>query len=69
MEGHPYTWSKWLSLSEYVEERIEWAFKNPVMSATFSQIKLSNLVAPRSDHSPLLLELIHRQPTSFSVNF
>lgn len=52
-----------------VEERLDRAMVNPEWSAMFPNAKLFNLVAPVSDHSPIMvvteLTIITRRQRSF----
>ncbi|MCH80906.1 replication protein A 70 kDa dna-binding subunit, partial [Trifolium medium] len=56
MEGYPYTWFKSLGTPRAVEERLDRALANEAWFEMFPNAKLANLVAPASDHYPILLD-------------
>jgi hypothetical protein len=55
VEGYPFTWFKSLGTPRVVEERLDRALANNSWLNQFSNALLENLVAPVSDHYPLLL--------------
>ncbi|PNX87709.1 endonuclease/exonuclease/phosphatase family protein, partial [Trifolium pratense] len=56
MEGYPFTWFKSLGTPRAVEERLDRALANEDWFHMFPNAKLENLVAPASDHYPILLD-------------
>lgn len=59
--GHQYTWSRGKGSPGFVEERLERTMANDGWHSLFPHARLVNLVAPISDHNPILLEM---SPTS-----
>jgi hypothetical protein len=55
VEGYPFTWFKSLGTPRVVEERLDRALANNSWLNQFSNALLENLVAPVSNHYPLLL--------------
>ncbi|XP_075521409.1 uncharacterized protein LOC142554629 [Primulina tabacum] len=58
LQGYPFTWSRSRGKPNAVEERLDRAFGNSEWMAQFPEAQLINLVAPISDHSPLLLKTV-----------
>ncbi|PNX90114.1 endonuclease/exonuclease/phosphatase family protein, partial [Trifolium pratense] len=56
MDGYPFTWFKSLGTPRAVEERLDRALANEAWFQLFPNAKLENLVAPASDHYPILLD-------------
>jgi hypothetical protein len=56
MEGYPFTWFKSLGTPRAVEERLDRALANDAWFQLFPHAKVDNLVAPASDHYPILLD-------------
>jgi len=56
MEGYPFTWLKRLGTPRDVEERLDRALANATWLLIFLNAKVENLVAPASDHYPILLK-------------
>jgi hypothetical protein len=56
LEGYPYTWVKRRGSSDIVEERLDRAMANSLWLLRYSNVKLTNLLASHSDHSPILLQ-------------
>jgi len=56
MEGYPFTWFKSLGTPRAVEEKLDRAMANEAWMQLFPHARLENLVAPSSDHYPILLE-------------
>ncbi|GAU49279.1 hypothetical protein TSUD_407190 [Trifolium subterraneum] len=65
LEGHPFTWIKSRGTPHVIEERLDRAMASASWLHLFPNIRLSNLLASHSDHSPILL---HCCPT-ISVRF
>jgi exonuclease III len=59
MEGYPFTWFKSLGTPRAVEERLDRALANTAWFHNFYSASLKNLVAPASDHYPILLNCQH----------
>ncbi|KAL8548304.1 hypothetical protein ACS0TY_007579 [Phlomoides rotata] len=55
--GHPYTWSHGQGSPNFVEECLDRAMGNSQWHDLFPNLKLYSLVAPTSDHSPILLDM------------
>lgn len=55
MVGYPYTWVRFKGRPNCVEERLDRAFVNDSWLAIYPNVQLRNVVAPISDHSPLVL--------------
>ena len=58
IEGYPFTWFKSFGISRAVEERLDRALANNGWFEFFPSASLENLVAPASDHYPILLEWV-----------
>ena len=58
LAGYPFTWARRRGMVEAVEERLDRAFGNTDWLDMFPNNKLSNLVAPFSDHSPIILQTV-----------
>jgi len=56
MEGYPFTWFKRLCTPRVVEEKLDMALANNSWMQMFPNTKLENLVAPSSEHFPILLD-------------
>jgi hypothetical protein len=56
VNGYRYTWFKYLGTPRAVEERLDRALANNDWFGLFPNAKLTNLVAPASDHYPIFLE-------------
>ncbi|XP_024640472.1 uncharacterized protein [Medicago truncatula] len=70
MEGYPFTWFKSLGTPRAVEEKLDRALATNSWMHLFPNAKLENLVAPSSDHFPILLDRTpvvrpHRSKRSF----
>jgi hypothetical protein len=59
LEGYPFTWTKSRGSTSIIEERLDRAMANSSWLMMFSDVKLQNLIASHSDHSPILL---HNSP-------
>jgi len=55
LDGYPYTWFKSLGTERVVEERLDPALANEAWFHLFRSASMDNLVAPVSDHYPILL--------------
>jgi len=56
IEGYPYTWFKSLGTPRAVEERLDRALANNLWFNLFPNAYVEMLVAPASDHYPILLQ-------------
>jgi hypothetical protein len=55
VEGYPFTWFKSLGTPRAVEERLDRALANQSWFNMYPDATLENLVAPASDHYPIML--------------
>lgn len=55
LTGYQFTWHKSLGTEHSIEQRIDRALASATWMSMFPNCKLLNLVAPFSDHSPILL--------------
>lgn len=69
LQGHPYTWRNRLGTSDPVEERLDRALATSGWLHLFPRARLRNLLAPLSDHSPILLECEEKYPVSHAKKF
>ncbi|WJX96618.1 hypothetical protein P8452_77796 [Trifolium repens] len=60
MEGYQFTWTKGRRVQNPTEERLDRALATQSWLDKFPQFKFINAIADRSDHSPILLRLIHQ---------
>lgn len=58
MSGYRFTWERGRGSSGFVQQRLDRAMGNNAWHDLFPNARLLNLVAPCSDHNPILLELI-----------
>ncbi|GAU38215.1 hypothetical protein TSUD_226360 [Trifolium subterraneum] len=56
IEGHQFTWIKSRGTPHVIEERLDRAMANTSWLQLFPQVRLTNLLASHSDHSPILLQ-------------
>lgn len=56
MEGHNFTWSRGKGTVDLIEERLDRAMGNPPWHAQFPNARLKNIVAPISDHNPIIVD-------------
>jgi endonuclease/exonuclease/phosphatase family metal-dependent hydrolase len=56
LDGYPFTWIKSRGPDHVVEERLDRAMVNSHWLLLFPDVKLLNLLASHSDHSPILLQ-------------
>jgi hypothetical protein len=61
MEGYPFTWTNGRRAVNPTEERLDRAMASQSWLDEFPQFKFINAIADRSDHSPVLLRLTHRE--------
>ncbi|KAL8508854.1 hypothetical protein ACS0TY_016165 [Phlomoides rotata] len=57
LTGYPFTWSRGRGSSNFVEERLDRVMGNALWHEMFPSASLSSLVAPTSDHCPILLDM------------
>jgi hypothetical protein len=71
LEGHRFTWIKSRGSSHVIEERLDRAMASSDWLALFPEVKLTNLLASHSDHSPILLHTspIVRTKNTYSFKF
>ncbi|PNX85909.1 hypothetical protein L195_g041983, partial [Trifolium pratense] len=60
LQGYPFTWIRRRGKPDMVEEKLDRAMATQRWIDLFPNSKLSNLIADRSNHSPILLSLIDR---------
>lgn len=56
LSWYPYTWFRGQDPATSVEQRLDRAMGTPTWHSRFSRATLTNLVAPTSDHNPILLD-------------
>ena len=56
LEGYPFTWERGKGTPTWVEEKLDRCLASDAWLNLFPQVKLLNLIAPVSDHSPILLQ-------------
>lgn len=56
LEGHPYTWFHGRSVDNWVEQRLDRALVCSLWGNLYVKSRLHNLIAPVSNHSPILLD-------------
>jgi ribonuclease HI len=56
LDGYPYTWVKSRGSTNIIEERLDRAMATSSWLTMFPEVKLCNLIASHSDHSPILLQ-------------
>ena len=56
LEGYPFTWERGKGMPKWVEEKLDRCLASGAWLNLFPQVKLLNLIAPVSDHSPILLQ-------------
>jgi len=59
VEGYPFTLFKSLGTPRALKERLDRALANNAWFNLFPHANLKNLVAPTSDHYPILLKITH----------
>ncbi|KAL8516097.1 hypothetical protein ACS0TY_014684 [Phlomoides rotata] len=69
LTGYPFTWSRCRGSPRFVEERLDRVMGNGCWHDLFPTSKLLSLVAPTSDHCPILFDMdlavVHRKFKSF----
>lgn len=58
LDGYQFTWSHRLDSDVAVEERLDRAMVTPAWWSLFPDARLQNLMAPISDHNPILLSTV-----------
>ena len=56
IEGYPFTWERGQGMLAWVEEKLDRCSASGAWLNLFPQVKLLNLIAHVSDHSPILLQ-------------
>ena len=56
LEGYPFTWERGKGTPTWVEEKLDHCLASGAWLNLFPQVKLLNLIAPISDHSPIILQ-------------
>jgi hypothetical protein len=71
IEDYPFTWIKSRRSPYVIEERLDRAMTNTNWLSVFPDVKLLNLVASHSDHSPILIQSSPtiRNGNSYSFKF
>ncbi|GAU44733.1 hypothetical protein TSUD_88180 [Trifolium subterraneum] len=69
MEGHRFTWIKSAGTPHVIEERLDRAMASSDWLALFPEVKLINLLASHSDHSPILLQTEPVRQNFFKYSF
>ncbi|PNX98658.1 ribonuclease H, partial [Trifolium pratense] len=69
LEGHRFTWIKSRGTPHVIEERLDRAMATSDWLALFPEVKLINLLATHSDHSPILLQCEPVTRTNFKHAF
>lgn len=54
--GYPFTWFKSLGTPRAIEEKLDRDLANEAWMQIFPHARLENLIAPSSDHYPILVE-------------
>ena len=58
LAGYPFTWERGKGTPNWVEEKLDRCLVSDAWLNLFPQVKLLNLIAPVSDHSPILLHTV-----------
>jgi hypothetical protein len=71
LDGYPYTWVKSRGSTNIIEERLDRAMATSSWLTMFPEVKLCNLIASHSDHSPILLQnsLVIRNDSHYTFRF
>jgi hypothetical protein len=69
LEGHRFTWIKSRSSPNATQERLDRAMVSSDWLALFPEVKLFNLLALHSDHSPILLQTNPLRRVRYSYSF
>ncbi|XP_057774984.1 uncharacterized protein LOC130993963 [Salvia miltiorrhiza] len=67
--GYPFTWSRGLGTSHFVEERLDRAMASDSWKTRFPGALLCPVTATISDHVPILLKCIASEPSSHKHRF
>ncbi|CAJ2669980.1 unnamed protein product [Trifolium pratense] len=69
LAGHPFTWIKSRGTPHVIEERLDRAMASTSWLHLFPDVRLSNLLASHSDHSPILLQCSPTITVRFNGSF
>ncbi|GAU27989.1 hypothetical protein TSUD_373850 [Trifolium subterraneum] len=69
LEGYPFTWIKSRGTHHVIEERLDRAMTSTSWLNLFPNVRLSNLLASHSDHSPILLHCTPSSRSRFNGSF
>ncbi|PNX97372.1 ribonuclease H, partial [Trifolium pratense] len=71
LDGYPYTWIKSRGTPDVIEERLDRAMADSRWLTIYPDVKLLNLLASHSDHSPILLQntLMIRNGRTYTFRF
>jgi hypothetical protein len=69
LEGYPFTWIKSRGRTNVIEERLDRAMATSSWLLMYPEVKLQNLLASHSDHSPILLQSSPLNRTQATYNF
>jgi hypothetical protein len=69
LEGYPFTWIKSRGQTNVIEERLDRAMATSLWLLMYLEVKLQNLLASHSDHSPILLQNSPLIRTQANYNF
>lgn len=69
LEGYPYTWFRGKGSVNAIEEWLDRAMVTSSWKQLFPNARLHNLVAPISNHSPILLQTDHDFRTPIKTKF
>ncbi|XP_058761720.1 uncharacterized protein LOC131635127 [Vicia villosa] len=69
IEGHQFTWVKSRGTEHMIEERLDRALSDMVWLQLFPNVKLLNLIASHSDHSPIMLDCDPKQHVKRNFTF
>lgn len=69
LQGYPFTWARSKGTVDGVEERLDRAMVSSAWLDLFPHVRLSNLMAPISDHSSILLQTKFILPFSAKKRF
>ncbi|GAU47810.1 hypothetical protein TSUD_404150 [Trifolium subterraneum] len=69
LEGYPFTWIKSRGTPHVIEERLDRAMASTSWLNLFPHVRLSNLLASHSDHSPILLHCTPSSRSRFNGSF
>ncbi|XP_057808744.1 uncharacterized protein LOC131023220 [Salvia miltiorrhiza] len=69
LHGYPFTWSRGLNSNNFVEERLDRGMAFTPWKTLFPNATLCSLLAPMSDHTPILLKCQGLQPPAHHKRF